>query len=350
MNLAQHLQRQNEFWSIPVEYEYWGTGITGFDLVKCKVYVKNIQWDVLESIISSSNGHIHTDSPSPEDHIKYTYTSQKGQLLCIPGNKQFSAIIIKYLDFTLKLQAANIQIKANKVSDTMQLCIYEKPVNPHLGNIDNYSCFSLQSRIHSIMDSLEVYGIYLDREHVTLNYVEINHNYVFETDHFLSYFNTAFSSLPHRFSILPKYEPWGFCGVTDQLGIFANSSTICIHVYEKIMELESSNNKLYICSPKHIYRVEFVIKTPKQISRWLGSDNPFDIEQVTVDTAFINLLNKYVIDMYTAHFNRFYDFVVDTFNTDTTKKHWSDDYIRDLVTYSNRFKIDISFLTPKIIR
>ncbi len=352
MNIANHWERSNAFRNLSLYETSCSTDI-GFDLVKCRVNDIKVDWDMIERIASKSTNVIDINSTLLERHLHFTTAEGATKPLRILGSEKYSAIIIKYPYFSLKLQSSNIRSQTGiGGKEIMQLCIHIEPAIKCLGNIDNVDCYGLQERTRDIIYDLKQFGIEIGKKSIVLNYAEINRNYPYEHNDnvFLKYFNAAFTSLPDTFRILPQYLPWGALGVKDQSGIFADSSTISIHVYDKIIEIENTNKNVVIESPQHIYRLEFIVKKSKQIERWLGTANLFDLEPYMVENAFYKFLNKYVFHPYNTQFSKFYLHAIDPEGIDTSKKHWTDAFYQEIYMLSERHGIDICFITPNTIK
>ena len=100
MNQADHLLREGYIYEkeLPELYESYDTGV-GFDLVKCKVYIKSVDWDTLNGWVKKSNGLTDYASKKIEDHIRYTLAEGKNKPLDIEGNAEngsYSSIMIEY--------------------------------------------------------------------------------------------------------------------------------------------------------------------------------------------------------------------------------------------------------------
>ncbi len=352
MNIPDHdIKTQYVILNNLQEHSATYSSAVGFDLIKCRVFIQSIKWDQLNNIIKKSSGVPDYQSLKAEDHIRYTIAGGNNKPLNIYGNNEngnYASIMIEYKDFSLRLLSANIK----KKGDVNQLIVHVSPQIDVLGNMNNASAEIVKKRVRAVIRCLKSkFGIILDETVATINYFELNRNYAYDGKGFIEFFEAAFCSLPDRFCISPKKTPWGSLGVVDNLGIFANSSTVQLHVYNKLLETEENSQIfLYVEAPT-VYRVEFVVTKKKQVESWLSTSNVFELKQDKVEEAYFKYLKKYAIDPFDQQYKLFYEFIIGLEDIyDTSKRHWTDEFANRLIFYAPRFHLDPIFITPDEVK
>ncbi len=285
MSFSNHIKREN----ITKEKGKWKESTfytsVGFDKVKLEFSKTAIRvdWNKLEGIMLSGDDK----ATKAKSHIRYIAPEEGQQeIIDIKGNKKYSSIIIEYPYYSLKIYSPN---KGNQIQDTRLLTVHVVPQEPELKNLNNYSVNELKSCVIDIINELgEIYGIYIIKEGLVFQYAELNRNYIFPRqtpfeDIFFGFFNAAFASERPSMDNLPKIKADKNIS-PEQAGVFSNSSTIGIHVYNKVYNVEENSKNIFIKGIKGImdingeesidvgciYRVEFVVKRKNRVKSFLS--------------------------------------------------------------------------------
>lgn len=382
MSYSHHVKREN----ITKEEGKWKESTfctsVGFDKVKLEFgkTAIHVDWNKLEGIMLSGDDKVS----KAKSHIRYI-APEEGQreIIDIEGNKKYSSIIIEYPYYSLKIYSPN---KRNQSQDTRLLTVHVVPQELELKNLNNYSVNELKSRVTDIINELgETYGIYIIKEGLVFQYAELNRNYIFPRqtpyeDIFFGYFNAAFASESPSMDNLPKIKADKNIS-PEQAGVFSNSSTIGIHVYNKVYNVEENSKNIFIKGIKGmmdingeesidvgcIYRVEFVVKRKNRVKSFLSKpylffpneENPDDSEahkrmlkQDDIEKAYSKYLKKHVYNS----FERTFEKPIEAMITETTQnpintsdKQWSDKFAGEFCARARKYGISIEFYRPKDI-
>lgn len=279
----------------------------GFDKVTVGLRVERVDWGVLEAIETSESGNTRTLS------LRSCRNVDKILAICASEPEQHW-----YSEVRIQLASNVFTMKKCNLPNCRDICSFEICINPiegHecLGNISNLSCEQEQLRVQHMMDELEIYGVYVDREYAELKKVELNVNLFLVEKHFD--FRDAVELLrPHRHALSnfvfsdyweKKKDKEYTISISsyniETLGIKEIQRTsfncigrsLTIKVYDKSVEtMEKSGGFIEWMSP--ITRVEFSITSPNEIPYYFGTTNLFDMVQENIERAFHRLANKFI--------------------------------------------------------
>ena len=369
MNSEDHMNRGEALIDGSPNFDEYITDV-GFDLVKCRVYIESIDWQRLITIIESSSNKIELKSPDIEKHIHVRIVDEKTSLLKIPGNLWYSSIIIEYPYYKLQLIEAGERslspIPGNE--DIRQLSIHVKPKNEDLGNLNNYECIELKNRTLEIFDELELYGIKLDRTRANINYFELNRNYCFKIRNdgisdkscdkyeesrignlIIPFFYAAFCEVKEylgddsrKLTIVPKNDTWSVLGDAELEGVSLLSSTVGVHVYNKVLDIEENNSNVYIENP-NIIRVEFVVKKEKQVISWLKTSNIFELDQDIIRNTYNRDLDRYGIEPFKLQHDKLLERVSQG-GFDTSDKQWTNKVVKEVLFWLPQLNLHPGFV------
>ena len=279
----------------------------GFDRIIIASEVMSISWDVFEKALAAETTGARTI---------YAYecrTQEKILAICKgePQKRWYSSIQIRIASNTLSLRKCNLP-------NCRDICRFEiciPPIHGHevLGNISNLSCEEEQSRVLSMMDAVERYGIHLNRKIADIKEVELNVNLYLTAYHYdfrdaleiirpyrqcLDGFTYSdYSQSVERKQVihgeLPQTRyPWSMhidVPKQERTAFNATSSSRIIKVYDKSAEtVAKADGALAFISP--ITRIEFVLKDAKEVPIYFNrKTNLFDMTQTDVEDAFHKL-------------------------------------------------------------
>lgn len=316
----------------------------GFDKVTVGLRVEQVNWDVLEAIETSEAGSAHTLS-------LYSCRNEEKILSACVGEPQrhwYSSVRIQLASNVFTMKKCNLP-------NCRDICHFEiciPPIEGHecLGNISNLSCEQELLRVQSMMDELERYGIYVDRNYAELKKAEINVN-LFLTAENVNFRDAVELLRPHRHG-LSNFEFSDFARQVDDkeyyiilgplqvssLGINVRNRTsfnsigrsLAIKVYDKSAETVKKSGG-YIDGISPLTRVEFSINSPNEIPFYFGTENLFEMTQADVENAFHRLADRFIripmLEYYrkvTAGFEKCFEAV------DIKEHAWRKNLVREL--------------------
>jgi len=323
----------------------------GFDKVTVGLNVYQVDWDVLETIETSEAGERRTL------FLRTCRDEEKILAMCKGAGRShwYSEIKVQLASNVFTMRKCNLPNARDICS--FEICI--PPIERHecLGNISNLSCEQEQMHVQHMMDILEQYGIYVERDTAILKRVELNINLYF--DEKTGDFCDAVEMLrPYRHGLDDRFVFSDFSKKTteDQLyvelglgsknnayrrhniGVMKRQMTsfnsigrsLEIKIYDKSSEtIEKSHGYIGWMTP--ITRIEFVITSPKLVPFYMGDDNLFALNQGDVEEAFNKLAKKYIKEPLIYYYRKMYAAFEKYFeNVDIGEYAWRKNLVRDL--------------------
>ncbi len=316
----------------------------GFDKVTVSLRVEHIDWEMLEVIETSEAGRARTLS------LRSCRIEEKILSICSgePPQHWYSEIRIQLASNIFTMRKCNLP-------GCRDICLFEiciPPIEGHecLGNINNLSCEQEQLRVQYMMDELERYGIYTDREFAELKNVEINVN-LFLVEKNVDFRDAVEMLRPHRHGLrnftfsdyaaksndreyyisLDSYR-YELLGIKERQKTSFNSTgkSLVVKIYDKSVEtLDKSKGFIEWISP--ITRIEFSITSSNLIPYYFGKVNLFELVQEDVETAFHRLSDKFIrqplIEFYrkiNMGFEKYFE------NIDITEHAWRKNLVMEL--------------------
>lgn len=285
----------------------------GFDRVVVSLEVTSIDWNMLDIVYASETG-------MPRSLSLFECRSQEKCLaICAAEDQQhwYSSIKVQVASNTFTMKKCNLP-------GCRDICLFEiciPPIEGHecLGNIHNLSCEQEKLRVREMMDELERYGIFCNRDYAVLKQAEINVN-IFLVANNVGFKDAVEMLRPHRhgldrfhfsdyaaklenndreytiFKVDEAGRPWvKTLGIKERSRTSFNSvgRSLVIKVYDKAAEtIEKSGGFIEFVSP--ITRIEFFISAPNLIPYYFGQENLFEMTQDDIENAFHHLADKFI--------------------------------------------------------
>lgn len=339
----------------------------GFDRIKVSMRVLYVDFSVLNIVLSSESG-------LAEKTLSVTSCRDDAKILRVcegePEDNWYSSIRIRNGASSFNMRRCNIE-------GASDICIYEvciPPLEGHevLGNISNLSCTEMQDRVRYLMEDLERYGIYVDREIAILKSAELNIN-VYMTAQHHGFMDVIEILGPYRHGLEKfgfsdfsekekdrKYGMWSNnakqlwsldTGVTKRRRTSSNSQigSIKIKIYDKSRETEKKlydkeleerkrnrvrdytrpTAELSVISP--LTRIEFLIDAPNQVRNYFQKENLFDMTQQDILAVWTKLADKFIIKPLLIYYRKM-DYAFEQYfkGIDIQKKGWRSRTVMDL--------------------
>ena len=149
----------------------------GFDKITVSLNIFQIDWDKLKEIETSEVGFYRTLT------LRSCRCKEKSLALCQiePEERWYSEIRVQLGSNRFTLKKCNIPKRGD-------ICLFEicvPPIRDHecLGNICNLTCEEEKAWVNHLMDILEKYGIFAERDYAILKKAEININLFLVANH-----------------------------------------------------------------------------------------------------------------------------------------------------------------------
>lgn len=297
----------------------------GFDVIKLNTQISYIDWDIFTKAASNNN------------YVSTSIAAKSDELLPLPNNTLYKNITISMPECKATLRLALHPSSGAGAHSLNSLELHVRPSCDYIGNLMNYTVSeALENALYVIQYIANNYGITINTRELAIYSAEINLNIVSNYD-----FSEIMRLLyVYRCSSTPdlthsKYtQTNSITNETLPLEILSQNNHMRFKIYDKSLEtIANSKDNISALSEK-IIRVEFTLKTTKQVSHYFKDRNLVSLSQDELEQVFLQLVDKYYIQPLRKYESVRTRILEDYFSTiDINNKNWKNHLSQFLLSH-----------------